>query len=70
MRLDRKLLLLAILSWFALAGAGCSGINTGTSVSPMDFLLPGAGHLIKADPAPTNAPVSFPQISTEVASIK
>jgi len=64
------LLLLAMLAVFALTGAGCSGINTGTSVSPMDFLLPGVGHFIKADPAPTNAPVSFPEISTEVASVK
>jgi hypothetical protein len=64
------LLLLAMLVVFALSGAGCSGINTGTSVSPLDFLLPGAGHFIKADPAPTNAPVSFPEISTEVASVK
>jgi hypothetical protein len=59
-----------MLALFALSAAGCSGINTGTSVSPLDFLLPGAGHFIKADPAPTNAPVSFPEISTEVASVK
>jgi hypothetical protein len=64
------LLLLAMLVVFALSGAGCSGINTGTSVSPLDFLLPGAGHFIKADPSPTNAPSSFPEISTEVVSVK
>jgi hypothetical protein len=54
----------------ALFGAGCSGINTGTSVSPMDFLLPGLGHLIKADPEPTNSPSSFPEISKEFALTK
>jgi len=51
-------------------GAGCAGINASQSVSPLDFLLPGAGHFLKADPAPTNAPGSFPEIPTEVASIK
>jgi hypothetical protein len=64
------LLLLAMLAIFALFGAGCSGINTSGSVSPMDFFLPGAGHLLKADPMPTNAPGSFPEISTEVATVK
>jgi len=53
-----------------LTGAGCSGINTTQSVSPLDFFLPGAGHFIKADPSPTNTPSSFPEISTEVASVK
>jgi hypothetical protein len=66
------LLLLATLAVFALFGAGCSGINTTQGVSPMDFLLPGIGHFIKADPSPTNAPVVFRDISlpTEVASVK
>jgi hypothetical protein len=63
-------MLFALLAAMASSGAGCSGINSGTSVSPLDFLLPGMGHLIKADPAPTNAPASFPEISTEVASVK
>jgi hypothetical protein len=61
---------LAMLVFLALFGDGCSGINTGTSVSPMDFLLPGAGHFLKADPPPTNTPGSFPEISTEIASVK
>jgi hypothetical protein len=26
--------------------AGCSGINASHSVSPIDFLLPGAGHFL------------------------
>jgi hypothetical protein len=29
-----------------LAVAGCSGINSTQSVSPLDFLIPGAGHFI------------------------
>jgi hypothetical protein len=36
----------------------------------MDFLLPGAGHFMKADPTPGNPPGSFPGILTEVASVK
>jgi hypothetical protein len=59
-----------MLAALAFLGAGCSGINASQSVSPLDFFLPGAGHFLKADPSPTNAPVSFPEISTEVASAK
>jgi hypothetical protein len=69
-RLNWNFLSLAMLMALALASAGCSGINTGTSVSPMDFLLPGAGHFLKADASPTNAPVSFPEIPTELALTK
>jgi hypothetical protein len=58
---------MAIPAALALLGAGCAGINTSQSVSPLDFLLPGAGHFMKADPPATNAPDSFPEISTEVA---
>jgi hypothetical protein len=47
---------LAMLAFVLLLGAGCSGINTGGSVSPASFFLPG---LMKADPpAATNAPVA------------
>ncbi|HEX3889791.1 MAG TPA: hypothetical protein VHX90_02980 [Verrucomicrobiae bacterium] len=63
-------MLFVFLAAMALSGAGCSGINTGTSVSPLDFLMPGMGHLIKADPAPTNSPASFPETSTELALTK
>ncbi len=59
-----------MLAVFAVFGAGCSGVNTSGSVSPIDFFLPGAGHLLKADPAPTNAPGAFPPIFTELASVK
>jgi len=45
-----------MLAFLTLFGAGCSGINTGASVSPASFFLPG---LLKADPpAATNAPVA------------
>ncbi len=40
---------------FGMALTGCSGINTGTSVSPASFFLPG---ILKADPPATNAPVA------------
>jgi hypothetical protein len=69
-RLNWNFLGLAMLMALALGAAGCSGINTGTSVSPMDFILPGAGHFLKVDPSATNAPGSFPEISTEVALTK
>jgi hypothetical protein len=48
---------LAMLVFLTLWGAGCSGINAGTTVSPASFFLPG---LMKADPpAATNAPVAI-----------
>ncbi|HEY3931206.1 MAG TPA: hypothetical protein VGM58_02435 [Verrucomicrobiae bacterium] len=58
---------LAMLLTLALFGAGCSGINAGTSVSPASFFLPG---LLKADSPQTNAPASFREISKEFASTK
>jgi hypothetical protein len=61
---------LAMLAVLALGAAGCSGIHQSGSVSPMDFFLPGAGHLMKANPPATNAPGLFPEISTEMASVK
>jgi hypothetical protein len=66
-RLNWRLPWLAIPVALALLGAGCAGINTSQSVSPLDFLLPGAGHFMKSEPPATNAPASFPEISTEVA---
>jgi hypothetical protein len=45
-----------MLAFLTLFGAGCSGINASTTVSPASFFLPG---LLKADPpAATNAPVA------------
>jgi len=69
-RLNWKLLPLAMLAAIGLFAAGCSGINSSQSVSPLDFFLPGAGHFLKASPPATNAPAAFPEISTEVASVK
>jgi hypothetical protein len=55
-RLNWNLPRLAMLVFLTLFGAGCSGINASTSVSPATFFLPG---LMKADPpAATNAPVA------------
>jgi hypothetical protein len=55
-RLNWNLPGLAMLVFVTLAGAGCSGINAGTSVSPASFFMPG---LLKADPPPaTDSPVA------------
>ena len=59
-----------MLAVVMLGAAGCSGVHQSGSVSPLDFFLPGAGHLLKADPPATNAPVSFPETPVELASIK
>ena len=61
---------LAMLAVVGLGAAGCSGIHQSGSVSPLDFFLPGAGHLLRADPPATNTPVLFPENSTELASVK
>jgi len=58
---------LAIPAALVLFGAGCAGINTSQSVSPLDFILPGAGHFMKVEPSATNAPASFPEIPAELA---
>ncbi len=55
-----------MLVFLTLFSAGCGGINAGTTVSPADFLLPGVGHCLKADPSPTNAPGSSPEISKKL----
>jgi len=49
-KLLRSVSFLALL----LLVAGCGGINASKSVSPIDFLLPGMGSFLKADPAPTH----------------
>ncbi|MEI9865102.1 MAG: hypothetical protein WDN00_11245 [Limisphaerales bacterium] len=59
-----------MLALFAVGVAGCSGIHQSGSVSPLDFFLPGAGSFLKVDPSPTNAPVVFNEISTQIASVK
>jgi hypothetical protein len=51
-RLNWNLFWLAMLTFVALLGTGCSGINASGSVSPASFFIPGA----KADPLPETAP--------------
>jgi hypothetical protein len=53
-----------------LAVAGCGGINASKSVSPLDFLLPGAGSFLKADPSPIpNQPAPVTEPVKQVAQI-
>ena len=46
-----------MLAAILLSSVGCSGINTGTSVSPASFFLPG---LIQADPPKSDVPGRLP----------
>ena len=66
MRLNWKILRLAVPAALVLTSAGCSGINSSQSISPASFFLPG---LLKND-APTNAPALTPVSSSEIASAK
>jgi hypothetical protein len=63
-------MLFALLAVVALAGAGCAGINTGASVSPIDFFMPGAAHLLRVEPKTTNAPAVFAETSAELVAVK
>jgi hypothetical protein len=72
-KLNGKTVLLAMLLALAsLGGAGCSGINASQSVSPLDFLLPGAGGflpgLLRNDATCTNTPPAV--TSVQIASVK
>ena len=59
---------MALLTAFALAGAGCGGISASKSISPASFFLPG---LLKADPAcPTNVPALLMENSTLIVSVR
>jgi hypothetical protein len=58
-------LLPVVLATLAITSAGCGGINTGTTVSPASFFLPG---LLRND-TQTNAPAATPDISKEFVSI-
>ena len=48
--------------------AGCSGINTSQSVSPLDFFMPGIGSFLYVPPAsapiPTTAAEALPPVVT------
>jgi hypothetical protein len=50
--------------------AGCGGISASKTISPLDFLLPGMGGFIKADPPQTNAPVVLIKDGVEIASVR
>jgi len=58
--------------------AGCSGINAGKSISPLDFLLPGGGGLMRGllyvpPPAaqdPTNKIALAPETPIQVAQAR
>ncbi len=63
-RINWKLLSLALMSAGSLALGGCGGIAASQTVSPLDFLLPG---ILRADPPQTNAPVAVAQTSVEIA---
>jgi len=67
-RLIAKFLALVLVAGCAVLGSGCSGINTGTTVSPASFFLPG---LLRADPAPAgrNLPVA-PEPIVIVAQVR
>ena len=53
-----KLCLAGCLIAVALGGAGCAGISATQSVSPIDFLLPGAGKLLHLQNTPPVTPLS------------
>jgi hypothetical protein len=55
-KLNWNFMLFAFLTAIALSGVGCSGVNTGASVSPAEFFVPG---LLKADP-PKASPLVLP----------
>jgi hypothetical protein len=64
-----------VLTAASLLCAGCGGISASHTVSPLDFFLPGAGGLLKGgllknEQPRTNTPAAFPEISTELASVK
>ena len=48
-RINGYCLMLAALSFL---GTGCGGLHASHSVSPLDFLLPGAGHLLHVKTEP------------------
>ena len=56
-----------MLAVIALLSAGCSGINTGTSVSPASFFLPG---LLKADPPKPNPSVLPAETPKQYACVR
>jgi hypothetical protein len=72
MRFSPRHLFLGGLLLAATAGAvGCTGVNHTHSVSPLDFLLPGAGFLKTEPPKPapdTGSPAA--PVAPEVVSLR
>jgi hypothetical protein len=70
-----KALSWAVLSLPLLGSVGCSGINASHSVSPIDFLIPGAGKLFhgflyvppEAPASPTNSVALATEIPKQIA---
>ena len=54
-----RLLLVASLLLLPLVVTGCSGLHARGSVSPLDFLLPGAGQLLHVGDQTPAAPASI-----------
>ena len=69
-RICWKSLCLALLPTATLLLGGCGGISASKTVSPLDFLLPGMGGFIKADPPQTNAPVVLTKDGVQIASVR
>jgi len=57
MRLNWKVLRLAVISALLSTAAGCGGITASKSISPATFLLPG---LMQADPPPAQPEGTLP----------
>jgi len=66
MSVDRKSLSLALLVALLVLAAGCSGINTGGSISPATFLIPGLGRVTPAPLSPTDVHCSPQTVQTLV----
>ncbi len=69
MKSPRKFLRCAPFAALLLLAAGCGGLNVSKSVSPLDFLLPGAGSFLKANPAQPelNQPIPADKSVTRIA---
>ena len=62
-----RLLLVVSLFLLPLVVTGCGGLHARGSVSPLDFLLPGAGQLLRVEDQTPSAPASL-ETNTLLAS--
>ena len=63
-RYRSKIMTLAVVPFLLLFGAGCGGLSTSKSVSPLDFLLPGVFHVeqkMHSDPSLQAVPPPQPE---------